>query len=57
MKDFLDSLVGKRTYIVAVIIAVLNLLVALNVVSVDQLSTINVLLGALGLGTLRNAIK
>jgi hypothetical protein len=54
--NFLQTLVGKRTYLIAVAIAVLNLLVAFNVISVDQLETINMVLGALGLATLRASV-
>lgn len=52
----LQTLQGKRTYIIAVVIAVLNLLVACNVVSPEHLTQINFILGALGLGTLRSAV-
>ena len=53
----LQSLQGYRTYIIAVVIAVLNLLVATGVVSPDHLTQINFILGALGLGTLRSAVN
>lgn len=52
----LQSLSGYRTYIIAVVVAVLNLLVAMGVVSPDHLTQINFVLGALGLGTLRAAV-
>lgn len=56
MKNFINTLDGKKTYIVAIIIAVLNLLVALNVISPSHISQINFLLTALGLGALRSAV-
>lgn len=56
MQNPLTALAGKRTYIVAVVMAVLNLAVAFGWISPDHLSQINVVLGALGLGALRAAI-
>jgi len=50
-------LLFKKTYIVATIIAVLNLLVAFNVISPTHLQQINLVLGALGLGALRAGIS
>ena len=47
---------GKKTYIVAVVLAVLNLAVAFNWVSPDHLAQINTVLAALGLGALRSAV-
>lgn len=55
--NLLKKLEGKRTYIIAVIIAVLNLAVAFNWISPDNLTQINFVLGALGLGALRAAVK
>jgi hypothetical protein len=54
-----EYIVGKRTYIIAAIAAVVNLLNAYGVVTLSsqQLDTINVLLGSGGLGTLRAAVK
>lgn len=54
-----EYIVGKRTYIIAAIAAVVNLLNAYGIVTLtsQQLDTINVLLGAGGLGTLRAAVK
>jgi hypothetical protein len=46
---------GKKTYIVAVITAVLNLAVAFGLVSIDQLTQVNMVLVALGFGALRAA--
>ena len=47
---------GKKTYIVAVVLAVLNLAVAFNWVSPDHLAQINTVLAALGLSALRGAV-
>lgn len=51
------ALEGKKTYLVAFVGALLNLLVAFNVLSVENLEQINVLLGALGLATLRAGVN
>jgi hypothetical protein len=51
------ALEGRRTYIVAVVIAVLNLAVAFGWVSPENLTQINVVLGALGLGALRSSVS
>jgi hypothetical protein len=55
--NLLKQLEGKRTYIIAAIIAILNLLVAFDVISPEQIETINIVLGSLGLATLRAAKK
>lgn len=52
----LKLLEGKKTYIVAAVMAVLNLLVAFNAISPEHLTQINTLLGALGLAALRAAV-
>lgn len=53
----LQTIDGKKTYIVAVLIAVLNLLVAFGVVSPANLEQINLVLVALGFGALRSGIN
>ena len=53
----LTLLDGKKTYIVALVLALLNLAVAFNWVTVDQLTQINTILVALGLGALRSGIN
>lgn len=53
----IKALEGYKTYIVAIVLAVLNLLVALNVISPDHLTQINFVLTALGLGALRAGVK
>ncbi len=57
LTQLLDFLSGKKTYIVAFVMATLNLLVALGLISVDSLEQINVFLGSLGLATVRAGIK
>lgn len=54
---FIKFLQGKKTYIVAIVLAVLNLAVALEWITVDQLDQINVILVALGLGSLRAGVN
>jgi hypothetical protein len=53
----INALYGRKTYLVAVIIAVLNLCVAFGWVSPDQLEQINYVLVACGLGALRAGIN
>lgn len=53
----MNSLKGYRTYIVAAIIAVVNIAVALGWISPANLDQINMVLGALGITALRSAIK
>lgn len=55
--NVLSKLQGKKTYIIAVVMAVLNLLVAFEVISVEQIETINVVLASLGLATLRAGVS
>jgi hypothetical protein len=57
MRNLLILLDGKKTYIVAVVIAVLNLAVAFGWISPENLETINVVLVALGLGALRAGVS
>lgn len=52
-----EFLSGKKTYIIAVVIAVLNLLVAFNVISPENLEQINLILVALGFGALRAGVN
>jgi hypothetical protein len=51
------ALEGYRTYIIAIITAVLNLAVAAGWISVDNLNAINIVLVALGGAALRSGIK
>lgn len=57
MERILDALWGRKTYIIAVVIAVLNLAVAFGWVSPEQLEQINYVLVALGLSALRAGIS
>lgn len=56
MKRLIDFLKGKKTYVVAVIMAVVNLAVAFGYISPEHLTQINIVLVALGLGAVRDAI-
>lgn len=55
--SILDTLAGKKTYIVALVIAVVNLLAAYGYITVDQIGYVNAVLGALGLGALRAGVS
>ena len=57
MKNLQYFLEGKKTYIVAFIAVALNFAVFMNWVTVEQVNTINVILGGLGLATLRSAVS
>lgn len=48
---------GYKTYIIAIIIAVLNLLAVTGVLPQESLEAINYVLVALGLGALRSGVK
>ncbi len=52
----LEILDGKKTYIIAVVTAVLNLLVAFNAISVEHLTAVNAVLVALGGAAIRAGI-
>lgn len=51
-----QALQGRKTYITAFVLALLNLLVAFNVISPAHLTQINFILTACGLGALRSAV-
>ena len=53
----LDFLAGKKTYIVVIVGAVLNVAVAFGWVTPDNLEAINAVLVALGLGALRAGVS
>jgi hypothetical protein len=57
MEKLITALSGRKTYIVAFVIAALNLAVAFDLVTVDQLEQINLVLVALGFGTIRAGIS
>lgn len=56
LQSLSNALSGKKTYLVALLIAVLNLATALGWVSPDHLAQINWVLSALGLGALRAGV-
>lgn len=53
----LDFLAGKKTYLVAFVMAVVNFAVAVGWMSPENLEQINVILVALGLGALRAGVS
>jgi hypothetical protein len=57
LTNLYQSIDGKKTYIVAVAIAVLNLAVAFGWVSPANLEQINYVLVALGFGAVRSGIN
>jgi hypothetical protein len=56
LRTILDVLDGKKTYILAIVTAVLNLAVACGWISVDNLTQINFILVALGGASLRAGV-
>lgn len=48
---------GYKTYIIAVVVAVLNLAVAAGWITPANLEQINIVLGALGVAALRSGIQ
>lgn len=57
LMTFWYFLEGYKTYIIAIVTAVLNLAVAAGWVSIDHLNQVNVVLVALGGAALRNGVK
>lgn len=57
MQRIVDFLAGKKTYIVAFVLAVVNFGVAMGWISPENLEQINVILVALGLGALRAGVN
>lgn len=57
LRSVLDVLDGKKTYIIAIITAVLNLAVACGWISVDYINQINFILVALGGAALRAGVS
>lgn len=53
----MNVLDGKKTYIVAAVLGLLNAAVYLNWITVDQLAQINTVLVALGIGALRAGVN
>ena len=54
--DLFKLLDGKKTYIVAFALAAINLAAAFGLLSAETIETINFVLVALGLGTLRLSV-
>ena len=52
----IEYLSGKKTYILAVVAAVINLAVVSGWINVSYLPQINIVLGALGVGAIRAGI-
>jgi hypothetical protein len=57
LMTFWYFLEGYKTYIIAIVTAVLNLAVAAGWVSIDHLNQVNVVLVALGGAALRSGVK
>lgn len=57
MRTIVNALYGRKTYIIAFLMAALNLAVAFGWISSDNLTQMNVVLGALGLGALRAGVN
>ena len=57
MKKIIEFLSGKKTYIIAGIVAVIAFAKAMDWVTPGQLETILIIFGALGLGVVRDAIS
>lgn len=57
MQNILKALEGKKTYLTAAVLAVLNLVVAFGWISPAHLAQINTVLGALGLAALRAGVN
>jgi hypothetical protein len=57
MNKLLSFLHGKKTYIIVVVAIVFNTLVQLGYLQASNVEYVNIILGALGLGALRDGIK
>jgi len=57
MKKLLSFLHGKKTYIIVIVAIVFNTLVQLGYLQASNVEYVNIILGALGLGALRDGIK
>ena len=53
----INFLEGKKTHIIAAVLVVLNVIVALGLVSPAHLVQINIVLAALGLSALRSGVN
>jgi len=57
MNKVIEFLQGKKTFIIAIVMAVLNLSVAAGWITPDYLGEINAVLVALGFGALRLGVS
>ena len=57
MNNITNFLQGKKTYIIVIVAIVFNTLVQYGVVDPSYTEFVNIVLGALGLGTLRAGIN
>jgi hypothetical protein len=57
MKKLQTLLEGKKTYIVVIVAIIFNTLVQLGYIDYGYVEYVNIVLGALGLGTLRAGIS
>ncbi len=57
LQEVFNWFVGKRTYLIAIVMAVLNLAVAAGWISPEYLGEINAVLVALGFGALRAGVS
>lgn len=57
MNKLTNFLQGKKTYIVVIVAVVFNTLLQLGYIDVSYAQYVNIVLGALGLGTLRLGIS
>jgi len=57
MKQLINFLQGKKTYIVIVVAIVFNTLVQLGYVDASYVEYVNIVLAALGLGALRAGVS
>jgi hypothetical protein len=57
MQKILTALAGKKTYLIVLIAVIVNVSQQQGWITVDQIETINVVLGFLGLGTVRAGIS
>ena len=57
LKNILNSLRGRRTYIVVIVAIIFNTLVQYGYVDPSYVQYVNIILSALGLGALRAGIS
>jgi len=57
MKNILNELQGRKTFIVVIVAIIFNTLVQYGYVDASYTQYVNIILSALGLGALRSAIN